>query len=481
MFIGLDLGTSGLKAVLMDDGGNVLASAAASYPNPHPHPGWSEQHPQDWIDACTKVMDRLKAADPSAIGSVRAIGLSGQMHGATLIDEAGKVLRPAVLWNDTRAYDEAKVLDHDPQMREITGNIVFPGFTAPKLLWLEKNEPELFARIHKVLLPKDYLRFWLTGEYATEMSDASGTAWLDVGGRRWSETALTLSHMHLDQMPALYEGTEVTGQLRPSLGAQWGITGAVDVVGGGGDNAVAACATGCLSEGQGFVSLGTSGVLLAAKNTCAPAPQTAVHTFCHAVPDRWYQMGVILAATDSLNWLSRTLDQDAATLANSLPDTIDGPADLLFLPYLSGERTPHNNAHVRGAFIGLDISHGPKDMTQAVMEGVSFALADCLDALRSTGTSLRSLLALGGGTRSAFWCETIATALNLPLDLPASGEYGAASGAARLAMASQTGQSVEAIMSPPPIGRTIDPRPELADRYAAQWARYRRLYQAVTV
>ncbi|MGB3406858.1 MAG: FGGY-family carbohydrate kinase, partial [Jannaschia sp.] len=245
------------------------------------------------------------------------------------------------------------------------------------------------------------------------------------------------------------------------------------------DNAAAACGAGCFAEGQGFVSLGTSGVLLAAKDRFAPDPASAVHTFCHAIPDRWYQMGVILAATDCLNWLSRQLGQSAADLASALPQTASGPSKLLFVPYLSGERTPHNDAGVRAAFVGLDVAHGPADLTRAVVEGVSFALRDCLEALRGTGTDLTSVIAMGGGARSRFWLETLASTLNLPLSIPAGGEFGAALGAARLGIAAVTGAPLTDIMTPPVIGATIAPRDNLTGAYAETWDRYRAVYPAV--
>lgn len=479
MFLGLDLGTSGLKALLTDRDGRVVGTADATYENPHPHHGWSEQNPADWITACESVLDQLKASAPAALADLRGIGLSGHMHGATLVDANGDVLRPCMLWNDTRAAEEAAWLDAQPDMHAITGNIVFPGFTAPKVLWLEKNEPEVFAKIAKVLLPKDYLRFWLTGEYVGDMSDAAGTSWLDVGKRDWSDQALETARMRRDQMPALVEGSAPSGDMRQKLRDRWGITGNVVVAGSAGDNAAAACGAGCFAEGQGFVSLGTSGVLLAAKESYSPDAASAVHTFCHAVPDRWYQMGVILAATDCLNWLSRQVGQKPAALIGLLPEEINGPSDLLFLPYLSGERTPHNDATVRGAFIGLDVGHTPADLTQAVVEGVSFALRDCLAALNGTGTELQSVLAMGGGTRSAYWRETLATVLNLPLQVPADGEFGGALGAARLAIAAATGDDPASIMTPPPVGSVVEPRSELTEAYAERWNRYRALYPAL--
>lgn len=479
MYLGLDLGTSGLKAILVDETGRAIGTSDAQYGNPHPQQGWSEQDPADWITACETVLDALQTAHPKALSDLRGIGLSGHMHGATLVGADDAVLRPCILWNDTRAMAEAATLDATPGIRDITGNIVFPGFTAPKLLWLEQHEPEVFAKVARVLLPKDYLRLWLTGGHVGDMSDSAGTSWLDVGARDWSEEALAAGHMRRDQMPDLVEGSGASGDLRDALRSRWGIQGPVVVAGGAGDNAAAACGAGCFAEGQGFVSLGTSGVLLSAKDSFAPDAASAVHTFCHAVPDRWYQMGVILAATDCMNWLSRQLGRSAADLAGALPETINGPSDLTFLPYLSGERTPHNDAKVRGALVGLDVAHGHADLTQAVVEGVSYALRDCLEALRGTGTDLTSVIAMGGGARSRFWLETLASTLGKPLSIPSGGEFGAALGAARLGIVAATDAAPADVMTAPEIAETIDPRADLTERYADGWQRYRALYGAV--
>ena len=476
MFLGLDLGTSGLKAILTDAEGAIVATAAATYDNPHPRVGWSEQDPADWVRACEAVLDGLMADAPQALAALQGIGLSGHMHGATLVGANGDVLRPCILWNDTRAAEEAAWMDEQPDIRAITGNIVFPGFTAPKLLWLEKHEPAIFEKVAKVLLPKDYLRLWLTGEMIGDMSDCAGTSWLDVGARDWSDQALAAGHMRRDQMPDLVEGSAPGGEVRATLRERWGINGPVTVAGSAGDNAAAACGAGCFAEGQGFVSLGTSGVLLAAKENYAPDAASDVHTFCHAVPDRWYQMGVILAATDCLNWLSRQVGKDPSTLIGLLPEKITGPSDLMFLPYLSGERTPHNDAKVRGAFVGLDVSHDVADLTQAVVEGVSFALRDCMAALSGTGTTLTSVLAMGGGARSTFWRETLATVLDVPLQVPAGGEFGAALGAARLGITAATGANPAEIMTPPDVGEVVEPNAALSGVYADRWATYRARY-----
>jgi xylulokinase len=479
MFIGLDLGTSGVRALLVRENGEVVDSAEFATRVSHPHPGWSEQDPADWIAACRATFGQLGDANPVEIAQLRGISLSGQMHGATLIDANGEVLRPCMLWNDTRSYEQAARLDANPAFREVSGNIVFPGFTAPKVLWVAETEPEIFAKIAKVLLPKDYLSFWLTGNAVSDMSDSAGTAWMDVGGRDWSDTLLELSGMRRDQMPDLTEGTGVAGKVRVGLAAELGLPDGVTVIAGGGDNAVAACGVGALCEGDGFVSLGTSGVLLAARDGFSASPETAVHTFCHAIPNAWYQMGVILAATDSLNWLSGIVGQSPAELTGELGDRVGDPGTLQFLPYLSGERTPHNDSAIRGAFTGLDISTNRHDMTRAVLEGVGFALRDNLEALKSTGADLSRVLAIGGGAQSRYWIELIATILNLPVDLPEQGEFGAALGAARLAICGVTGASPVDVMTKPKIAETIHPRADLIAAYDTSYRKFAALYPAL--
>ncbi len=475
MYLGLDLGTSGLKAVLIDARQEVVFSASAPLKVARAAPGWSEQLPADWIAAAGQVMDEI-AAGPGLHG-LKSIALSGQMHGATLLDAAGDVLRPCILWNDTRAHREAAEMDADPQFRRITGNIVFPGFTAPKLRWVERHEPEIFSRVDKVLLPKDYLRLWLTGEAVSDMSDASGTAWLDPGLRDWSGALLSASGMSRAQMPDLVEGSAPAGQLRPELARRWGIGGTVTVAGGGGDNAAAGVGLGVVAPGQAFVSLGTSGVLFAATDSYAPAPETAVHSFCHALAGTWCQMGVILAATDALEWYGRFTGRSAAAMTAELGE-LQRPGRTMFLPYLGGERTPHNDAAVRGAFIGIEHATDRQAGCRAVLEGVALALRDSAEALRATGCRIDRLIATGGGSRSDYWLAAIATALEVPVDLPASGEHGAAFGAARLAMMAAEGQGAE-LARPPRIARTIAPEPAFSDDFAAAHARFRHSYTAL--
>ena len=468
MYLGLDLGTSGLKGVVIDQAQRIVAEATAPLTVSRPADGWSEQSPADWIAAAEAV---FTAIPPAVLAAINGIGLSGQMHGATLLDKANNVLRPCILWNDTRAFSEAAALDADPRFRRVTGNIVFPGFTAPKLVWVKAHEPEVFRRVAKVLLPKDYLRLWLTGEHVSEMSDAAGTSWLDTGKRDWSDALLACTDLSRDHMPSLVEGSDVSGHLRPDLARRFGLPAGIVVAGGAGDNAASGIGVGVVKAGQAFVSLGTSGVLFAANDGYRPDAATAVHTFCHATPGTWHQMGVILAATDALNWFARLAGTDAATLTAGL-GSLRAPGKTRFLPYLGGERTPLNDAAIRGAFIGLEHATDRDAATRAVLEGVTFAIRDCRDALAATGTKITRLLAVGGGTRSDYWLTAIATALGTPISLPVAGDFGGAFGAARLAIMAATGAGPE-IASLPAIDRTIEPDIPLTEAFDEGHARYR--------
>jgi len=479
MYLGLDLGTSGVKALLMDADQKIIGSGHGSLDVSRPHHGWSEQDPADWIRATEEAIAELKGAHPGEIAAVRGIGLSGQMHGATLLDASGKVLRPCILWNDTRSFAEAARLDADPRFSKITGNIVFPGFTAPKLAWVKANEPDVFARVAKVLLPKDYLRLWLSGEYISEMSDSAGTSWLDVAARRWSPELLATTGLGTEHMPSLVEGTERAGTLRGELASKWGMWQGVVIAGGAGDNAASACGMGTVRPGAAFVSLGTSGVLFAANGAYLPNPESAVHTFCHALPNAWHQMGVILSATDSLNWLSTISGKDAAELTRELDDELRAPSGVTFLPYLSGERTPHNDAAIRGSFTGLAHEIDRAGLTQAVLEGVAFAFRDSLEALSKAGTSLTRVTAIGGGSRSRYWLKSIATALGLPVDIPADGDFGAAFGAARLGLIAAESADPHQVCTLPATAETIEPVAALAGAYDEAYQRYRKLYPAI--
>ncbi|QBK31196.1 xylulokinase [Roseitalea porphyridii] len=473
MYLGLDLGTSGLKGIVIDAGQKVVAEAQAPLTVSRAHPGWSEQNPADWLAAAETVFDALSAQ--TTPGDVRAVGLSGQMHGATLLDARDEVLRPCMLWNDTRAHEQAAAMDDDADYRAITGNIVFPGFTAPKVAWVRDNEPEVFERISRVLLPKDYLRLWLTGGYHSDKSDAAGTSWLDTGKRVWSDRLLARTGLSRVNMPALVDGPDVTGKLRAGIVDRWGFSDDCVVAGGGGDNAASAIGVGVTGAGEAFVSLGTSGVLFAACDAYAPAPETAVHTFCHALPRTWHQMGVILSATDALNWYAGLVGADAADLTGELDD-LQAPGRTLFTPYLGGERTPHNDAAVRGALVGLEHASGRQAVTRAVLEGVVHAVRDCRDALAATGTQFERLLAVGGGAKSDYWLKALATSLGVAIDVPVAGDFGGAFGAARLAMMAAGDLDADGL-SQPPIARSFEPDAALADAFTEAHTRFRTAYQ----
>jgi xylulokinase len=475
MYVGLDLGTSGLKGVLIGEDQTILAEATAPLVVTRPHDGWSEQDPAAWLTAADDVLRALAAQRD--LSAVKGIGLSGHMHGATLLDASEAVLRPCILWNDTRSAEEAAELDADPIFRRLTGNIVFPGFTAPKLLWVRNHEPETFGQTRRVLLPKDYLRLWLTGDAVGEMSDAAGTAWLDTGARDWSDDLLNATGLAREHMPRLVEGSEVSGYLRDRLAATWGLPKGVPVAGGGGDNAASAVGVGVAKAGEAFVSLGTSGVLFAASGAYQPDAASAVHTFCHALPGTWHQMGVILAAADALNWFSGVVGEPATALTGGL-GPLAAPGRTLFLPYLGGERTPHNDAAVRGSFLHLDHATDRAALTRAVLEGVAHAFRDSFNALSGTGTKIERLIGVGGGTRSDYWVQAIATSLDLPIELPVSGDFGGAFGAARLGMMAASGQGAE-LATAPRIDRVIEPDRSLTAAFAAAHARYRDSYAAL--
>jgi xylulokinase len=479
MYIGIDIGTSSVKAVLIDGEQRIVASRSEKLTVERPHPGWSEQDAQGWVTATCNALDALSKAHRAAMKQVRGIGLSGQMHGATLLDRDDRPLRPAILWNDGRSAEEAAELDADPRFRAITGNIVFPGFTAPKLVWVHRHEPKIFDHVAKVLLPKDFVRLWLSGDHASDMSDSAGTAWLDVARRDWSDELLASTHLDRDRMPTLAEGTDVTGRLRPLLATRWGMGEAPVIAGGAGDNAAAACGVGTVAPGSAFVSLGTSGVLFVANERFRPNAESAVHAFCHALPQTWHQMGVILSAADSLEWLARLTGTTAGELAASVETAPAGESEAIFLPYLSGERTPHNDAAARGSFVGLGHESDRAALARAVMEGVAFAFADCLAALKAAGTEVDRVTAVGGGSRSQAWLQIIADALNVPVDIPAEGDFGGAFGAARLALVAAEGADPVAVCHPPEIRSSLAPDPSRAEAYARRFQRYRALYPAI--
>jgi xylulokinase len=480
MFVGIDLGTSSVKVVLVDSDQRVVDHESVPLQVQRPRPLWSEQDPESWWGGTARALDALKLRRAGEMSEVRGIGLSGQMHGATLLDERDRILRPAILWNDGRSAPQCAELERrEPRSREITGNLAMPGFTAPKLIWVEQNEPEIFHRTRRVLLPKDYLRWRLSGEYASDMSDAAGTLWLDVAGRRWSGPMLDASHLPMSAMPGLFEGTEQTGRILPELAERWGMDRAAVIAGGGGDNAASAVGAGVVAPGQAFLSLGTSGVLFVVNEAFRPNPERAVHAFCHAVPCRWHQMSVNLSAASCVSWASKAL---GASSEGALLDEVEAAADspsLLFLPYLSGERTPHNDVHAKGSFIGLTHATSRAALGRAVLEGVAFAFADGLDVLKEAGAAIDCISVVGGGSRSALWGRILASALDHPLQYHAGGEVGGAFGAARLARLALTGEDAADVCSAPPIDRVVEPDPALAGIYRDRRRLYSRAYASL--
>ncbi len=474
MYLGIDVGTSSVKAILMDEAGSVVDQASAALAVSRPHALWSEQDPTDWWSATNSAVSDL---DLQRRHQVKAIGLSGQMHGATLLGSDNQALRPAILWNDGRSSAECAELEGSvAELGQITGNRSMPGFTAPKLAWVRKHEPELFAQVKTVLLPKDYVRLRMTGERASDMSDSAGTLWLDVAKRDWSDTMLAATGLDRTHMPKLYEGNEITGQLRAELAEAWGM-GRVPVVAGGGDNAAGAVGVGVVRSGDAFLSLGTSGVLFLANDGYRPNSAGGVHTFCHALPDRWHQMSVILSAASCVDWAAKLCGvTDAAAMferveARGTPATTE-----IFLPYLSGERTPHNDPHAKGVLFGMTHETDAVALAQAVLEGVAYAFRDGMDALLDSSATLDSITVIGGGARSAYWGRILSAVLNRPLVYRDGGEVGPAFGAARLALLADQKISVEKACTPPPIQSVIDPDPALADHYALKISTYRKLY-----
>jgi xylulokinase len=475
VYLGIDIGTSSVKAVIVDDKNAVVAQASAPLNVSRPQPGWSEQNPADWWSATNAAVKELPARERKA---VRAVGLSGQMHGATLLDGRDQPLRPAILWNDGRSEAQCATLEKtEPRSREITGNIAMPGFTAPKLVWVRENEPQVFKDTRCVLLPKDYVRLLMTGEKASDCSDAAGTLWVDVGRRRWSAEMLAATGLNESHMPRLVEGTEPTGTLRDAVAAEWGMD-LVPVAGGGGDNAAGAAGIGVVKPGDAFLSLGTSGVLFLVTPKFLPNSAKAVHAFCHCLPGVWHQMSVMLSAASCVDWAVKlTGSKDAAELLSKVEARGRLNGAEIFLPYLSGERTPHNDPASRGVLFGLNHDSDAAAIGQAVLEGVAFAFADGLDVLIEAGATIDKISVIGGGARSMWWGGVLAAALKRPLIYRDASEVGPAFGAARLARIAKTGERVEDVCQPPPVRAVLEPNTRDIEQLAPKRRRFSNIYQ----
>lgn len=480
-FIGVDLGTSAMKLLLTNEQGQVLRQVSRSYPLQMPRPGWSEQNPADWAKALWEGIPQLTAGLDRQ--QVAGLAIAGQMHGLVALDESGQVLRPAILWNDGRTQAETRRLNvelGEARLAAETGNIAFAGFTAPKLLWMQAQEPSLFARIRHILLPKDYLVYLLTGEFATDMSDASGMLLLDVSRRRWSQKMLDFCSLQRAQLPRLYESWETVGTLCPAAAAALGLPATVRVAAGAGDNAAAAIGTGTVGTGHCNISLGTSGTLFLSHDRFIPTQNHAIHSFCHA-DGGWHLLGCMLSAASCLSWWSELLGpRDPAAEQAAIDTARLGRNEVFFLPYLMGERTPHNDTAARGCFLGLGMDTTRPQMTQSVLEGVAFGLRDALETARETGLSIAASTVCGGGARSGLWRRILSNVLALPLGLPET-EQGPGLGAALLGAVScgvyaSVGEAAAAVSR---IAEVTEPEPELVARYQERYQAYRNLYPAL--
>ena len=479
LYIGVDLGTSAVKCLLVDAAGAIVKETSREYPLDFPQPGWSQQDPADWVTGTMDALgELLEGADKAA---VRGIGVGGQMHGLVALDEKGQVLRPAILWNDGRTQAETDYLNDQVGkgvLTERTGNIAFAGFTAPKLLWMEKNEPELFAAIHKIMLPKDYLVYHFTGQHTCDPSDASGMLLYDVANRRWSKEMLEVCHLRESQMPTVHESWEPVGMLKSDVAAALGLSPDVVVCAGAGDNAAAAVGCGIVGPGKCNISLGTSGTVFITSDTFSVDPQNALHAFAHA-DGGWHQMGCILSAASCNKWWMDILDtEDYAAQQKDIHALGKNP--VYFLPYLMGERSPHNDVSARSAFVGMSMDTPRHQMTQAVLEGVAFAIRDCVEAAKSQGIAIETSMLCGGGAKSPLWRRILASVLAIPLTIPKTEQGPAYGGAILAAVAAGDFDSVESCCGQwVEVADTVQPDPALTQKYETQYRRWHTLYPAL--
>jgi xylulokinase len=482
--LGIDLGTSELKAILLDETGMALGSAGAHLSVSRPHPGWSQQDPEDWWAACLLALEQLRSSHPQAWADVACIGLSGQMHGAVLLGDDDRILYPAILWDDSRAMPEAEQLNHDyPTYADATGSLAMAGLTAPKLLWMQQHEPEVFAQIACVLSPKDYLRLRLTGVRASDMSDAAGTLWLDIERRAWHEPMLRATGLALAQMPELLESCEMSGRLHAQAAHQLGLPLDLPVACGGGDNPVSAVGIGAINAGDAFITLGTSAAIVAVTEKPSGDPGSAVHSFCHALPQRWYTMGAMLAGASCLRWVTRLLGQsDEQTLLDKIASELPlgqsvALSSPLFLPYLAGERTPHNDPLLRGGFMNMGHDSTPAMLGYAVLEGVGFGLLDAVSAVQSAGGQVNACALVGGGARSHYWAQLLANILDREIYTLHGSELSACIGAAKLGFLA-TGQGEALLQLGMPVKARYLPEVQTQAALQARYLKFRGLLSA---
>jgi xylulokinase len=484
VYLGIDIGTSAVKAVLAGDLAGPqtetpLAAAEVPLATSRPHPGWSEQHPDLWWDAVRAALGRLRAAAPAAYAATAAIGLSGQMHGAVVLGADDRPLRPAILWNDGRAAAEARELNAAlPDLGRIAGVPAMAGFLAPKIAWLRRHEPDVFAAIRHVLLPKDWVRLCLTGERVTDMCDAAGAILLDEAARRWYGPAVAAVGLDEAQLPRLAEGPEISGRLTAKVAAELGLPVDTPVVTGAGDAAAAGIGIGMVEPGDAFLSLGTSSQVFVTTDFHRPYPETLIHAFAHALPGRWFQMAAMLNGASCIAWVARALGEaDIGGLIDRIAARGRPVSPVTFLPYLQGERTPHDDPNARGVFFGMDGGSDGLDLAQAVLEGVAFTLADAMTALEGAGSRPEALSAVGGGSRGTHFMRIVASAIGLPIARREGGERGPAFGVARLARLAVTGESVADVCGKPRIIDVVEPDPTLREALLGRLPLYRDLYR----
>ncbi len=472
LYLGIDIGTSAVKLCLIDGAGHVVDSFDAPLTTQHPFAGASEQDPQAWYDALKRALGDVRSELRDQVG---AIGLSGQMHGAVMLDAEMRPIRPAILWNDGRSAPECGLMiEREPEVGYLAGVPPMPGFTAPKLLWMERHASGDHARIHKVLLPKDYIGFRLHGECVTDPSDAAGTHWLNQASATWSERLCEISATKLEWVPDIRAGNAIAGHLRPQTAADLGLPAGLPVAAGAGDAAAGAIGIGAIEAGDGFVSLGTSGQVFVTTDSYRPNPESLVHAYAHTLPDLWFQMACMLNGARPMAWLAEMLGRPIAEL---LAEAADAPAGPIFLPYLTGERTPHGDADIRAGFWGLGEDTTPGSLMRAVVEAIAFSFADAAEALAAAGTRPEKLLAIGGGTRSDFLLQTIADVIDIPIGRSDAADVGPALGAARLAQMASGGGSATDVARKPDVAKWFEPSGQGPD--AARLAAYRQLYPAL--
>jgi xylulokinase len=479
ILLGLDVGTGGARAVAVDESGNMVAEASSEYPLHSPRPGWTEQDPEDWWQGAKEALGKVAAeVEDEIVG----LGLTGQMHGSVFLDASGEVIRPALLWNDQRTYRQCEKITEsvgEERLIQLSGNPALTGFQAPKILWLKDEEPENYSRVSSILLPKDYVRLRLAGERATDASDAAGTLLLDVKRRDWSGEILDALEIPAEWMPEVYEGPENTGALHEDVAGELGLPSGIPVAAGGGDNAAAAVGVGVVEDGLLSSSVGTSGVLFAASGGFTPDPSGRIHAFCHAVPEEYHLMGVTLSAGGSLQWWRDATGADYDELVEAAEKVPPGAEGLIFLPYLSGERTPHLDPQARGAFVGLTSRHGIPHMTRAVMEGVVYSLRDSLEIMRELDVPVEQVRATGGGARSPLWRQLQADVYGVPIHRTTADE-GPAHGAALLSgVAAGVYRDVDEACSTVRLREEVgEPDPEQSRIYEEYYEAYRSLYPA---